>query len=209
MLDTILHRGPDSKKTRIERDHGLAMGHTRLIINDHVTGEQPLQSQDGRYLLTVNGEFYDFKRYRSLAMSEGHRYLTKSDSEIALSLFSQYGLEFVQHLRGEFAFTLYDKKKRELILVRDRFGIRPLFYHCNGKQLIYGSEAKAVLAHPDTPSAMRPEAILHQMMQTMAPGMSAFEGIYPLEPGRILRVRQNNGKLETDEQSYWDYEFPR
>jgi asparagine synthase (glutamine-hydrolysing) len=209
MLDTIVHRGPDSRNKVIESKHGLAMGHTRLIINDHVTGEQPLQSQDGRYLLTVNGEFYDFKRYRAQAMSEGHRYETKSDSEIALSLFSKYGLDFVHHLRGEFAFTLYDKKKRELILVRDRFGVRPLFYYCDGKSLIYGSEAKAVLAHPDTPSRLRPEAIIHQMMQTMAPGMSAFEGIYPLEPGRILRVREKKGKLETEEITYWDFEFPR
>ena len=209
MLDTIVHRGPDSRKIRLEREHGVAMGHTRLIINDHMTGEQPLQSRDGRYLLTVNGEFYDFKRYRSLAMSEGHRYSTKSDSEIALSLFSQYGLNFLEHLRGEFAFALYDRKKREMILVRDRFGIRPLFYHCNGNSLVYGSEAKAVLAHPDTPTALKPEAILHQMMQTMVPGMSAFEGIHSLEPGRILRVRRKNGKLEIKEQSYWDFEFPR
>lgn len=209
MLDTIVHRGPDSRKKVLERKQGMAMGHNRLIINDHITGEQPLQSRDGRYLLTVNGEFYDFKRHRSRAMSEGHRYDTKSDSEIALSLFSQYGLDFVDHLRGEFAFALFDKKKRELLLGRDRFGIRPLFYHCNGNSLIYGSEAKAVLAHPDTPSRLRPESILHQMMQTMVPGTSAFEGIHSLEPGRILRIREKKGKLQVEEITYWDFEFPR
>jgi len=208
MLKTIVHRGPDSQNALIEHEHGLAMGHTRLIINDFETGQQPLKSRDGRYLLTVNGEFYDFKRHRSLAMSEGHRYSTKSDSEIALSLFSKYGIRFTEHLRGEFAFALYDTKERELILIRDRFGIRPLFYHCNGKKLVYGSEAKAVIAHPDVPRRLRPEAVLHQMMQTMAPGMSAFDEVYPLEPGRVLRVRRENGRLVTEESSYWDFEFP-
>ena len=208
MLKTIEHRGPDSQNAVVERDHGLAMGHTRLIINDFATGQQPLKSKDGRYLLTVNGEFYDFKNYRSHAMAEGHRYQTKSDSEIALSLFDKYGTEFTKHLRGEFAFCLYDKKKRELMLIRDRFGIRPLFYHCNGKKLIYGSEAKSVIAHPDVPRRLRPEAVLHQMMQTMAPGMSAFDEVYPLEPGRILRVKESNGRLVTEESSYWDFEFP-
>lgn len=208
MLKSIEHRGPDSLNAVIQRDRGLAMGHTRLIINDFATGEQPLTSQDGRYLLAVNGEFYDFKRHRAYAMSEGHRYSTKSDSEIALSLYAKYGLSFTKHLRGEFAICLYDKQEDELILIRDRFGIRPLFYHCNGKKLIYGSEAKAVLAHPDTPKRMDPKAVLHQMMQTMAPGMSAFEEVYPLEPGRILRVKKSDGRLEIDESSYWDFEFP-
>ena len=210
MLDTIHHRGPDGKGTYLERNEGAAFGHTRLCINDFEGGWQPLKSTDGRYVLTSNGEFYNFKRHRSALMAEGHKFTTKSDSEIALALFEKHGLDFVEHLRGEFAFVLYDRREDELYIFRDRFGVRPMFIHLNsaGDTITYGSEAKAVIAHPDVPARLDPKAALHQLMQTIAPGMSAFEGVESLSPGHYLHIKKRGGKLDIQKHRYWDYEFP-
>jgi asparagine synthase (glutamine-hydrolysing) len=210
-MDTLHHRGPDGRGAHLDRARGLAMGHTRLSIIDLHTGDQPLRSPDGRRVLTVNGEFYDFKRQRAHAMAEGARYQCKSDSEIALTLHAKHGLDFLSHLRGEFAFALYDGEREELLLVRDRFGIRPLFYHLSsdGRTLVYGSEVKSVLAHPEVPRELAPEAVLHQLMQVMRPGSSAFREVRALEPGRYLRVRRRANRLELREGTYWDLDFPR
>jgi len=209
MLDTIEHRGPDGRGSAVKPEKGYALGHNRLSIIDLNTGHQPIESDRDGNILTVNGEFYDFKRYRSLAMAEGERYRTKSDSEIALTLFAKKGLDFMKDLRGEFAFVLYDAANDRLVIARDRFGIRPFFYHMGEDQFIYGSEAKAVLAHPDVPKRLSRRAALHQLMQTMQPGTSAFEGVEALEPGRLLIVTRRNGKLAYETRRYWDLDFPR
>jgi len=210
MLDTLHHRGPDGRGRYIQPGRGIAMGHTRLSINDLEGGDQPIESRDGRLVLTTNGEFYDFKRHRSTLMARGDRFRCKSDAEIALGLYRQYGLDFVRHLRGEFAFTIYDPDQRRLLLVRDRFGIRPLFYRIDRNLLVYGSEAKALLAHPAVPRRLCPRAALNQLMQTIVPGTSAFEGIHGLEPGHWMTVTQTpNGRLEVRRQRYWDLDFPR
>jgi asparagine synthase (glutamine-hydrolysing) len=208
MLDRIRHRGPDSQNHHLDARNGVLMGHTRLIINDFKTGEQPLYSAEKDIVLTVNGEFYDFKKHRARAMADGHRYATKSDSEIVISLYRKFGRAFTEHLRGEFAFVLFDEKQQEMLLVRDRFGIRPLFFHLTDDTLIYGSEAKSVLAHPDVPKEIAPKAVMHQMMQTMAPGMSSFSGIHALEPGKILRIKKEGDRLIAREHTYWDFDFP-
>ncbi|WP_411825913.1 asparagine synthase (glutamine-hydrolyzing) [Luteolibacter sp. AS25] len=210
MLDQIKHRGPDSQAAHIDTRKGLAFGHTRLTINDSEGGCQPLHAVDGRYILTVNGEFYDFKRHRATLMAEGDRFLTKSDSEIAIGLYRKFGLDFTEHLRGEFAVVLYDTKEDELILLRDRFGVRPLFYHVSPdkKTIFYGSEVKAIIAHPDVPAELDHKAALHQLMQTIAPGMSAFKDVVSLDPGCFLRVRKRDGRLDITQHRYWDFEFP-
>ncbi|MCB1233712.1 MAG: asparagine synthase (glutamine-hydrolyzing) [Verrucomicrobiae bacterium] len=209
-LETIVHRGPDGLGRHVDRARGVALGHTRLAINDLEGGRQPLHAIDGRYVLTTNGEFYDFKRHRSTLMAEGDRFLTKSDSEIAIGLYRKFGLDFTRHLRGEFAFALYDREADELILLRDRFGVRPLFYWVSPDRdiLVYGSEAKSVIAHPAVPARLDPRAALHQLMQTIAPGMSAFEGVVSLDPGHFLRIRKRDGRLEIHQQRYWDFDFP-
>jgi len=208
MLHTLHHRGPDGKGTHCDEKRGLAMGHTRLSINDLVGGCQPLFCHNDRFVLTANGEFYDFKRHRSTLMAEGQRLTTKSDSEIALGLYEKLGLDFMQHLRGEFAFVLYDGQKDELILVRDRFGIRPLFFTLQNDTLIWGSEVKAILAHPKVDAKLDPRGVLHQLMQTIVPGTCAFSDVHQLEPGYLLRVRRKNGRLEVESHRYWDLDFP-
>jgi len=209
-LRTIHHRGPDATGDFLERERGVALGHTRLSINDLEGGQQPIHARDGSCVLTINGEFYDFKRHRSTLMAEGDRFTTKSDSEIALGLYRKLGLDFTRELRGEFAFTLYDRKRDELMLVRDRFGVRPLFtwFSPDGSTLVYGSEVKAVLAHPDVEAKLDPKAALHQLMQTIAPGMSAFAGVSSLAPGHLMRVRRRDGRLDVTTHRYWDFDFP-
>lgn len=208
MLETIHHRGPDGRGQHIDAQRGVVMGHTRLSINDLAGGCQPIFSPDKKIVLTNNGEFYDFKRYRSTLMAEGDRFSTKSDSEIAIGLYRKLGLEFTEHLRGEFAVALYDSEKDELILVRDRFGIRPLFFSVQNDTLIYGSEVKAVLAHPSVDPQLEPTAVLHQLMQTIVPGSSAFKDVHALEPGHLMRIRRNNGSLHIETHKYWDLDFP-
>lgn len=208
-LQAILHRGPDAQTTWLRPDRGIAFGHTRLSINDLEGGVQPIRSYDDRFVSTVNGEFYNFKFHRSVLMAEGQRFRTKSDSEIALGLYRKHGLDFLKHLRGEFAFALYDQEKDELLLVRDRWGIRPLFIHVqDGHTIHWGSEVKALLAHPEIPAELDEKAALHQLMQTIAPGMSAFKNIESLSPGHLLRVRKNGDRLSIEKIKYWDLDFP-
>ncbi|MEX2381451.1 MAG: hypothetical protein WD490_03630, partial [Opitutales bacterium] len=174
MVSRLDHRGPESVGVHIDEKKGLAMGHSRLCIIDLFSGNQPILSNDSSLVLTANGEFYDYKRHRANLMADGARFRTKSDSEIAIHYYKRLGLDFVEHLRGEFAFVLYDGKNDRLILVRDRFGIRPLFYHINGGNLYYGSEAKALLENPDVPCRLNHKAALHQLMKSTVPGTSAL-----------------------------------
>ena len=208
MLETIHHRGPDGRGQHIDGPKGLVMGHTRLSINDLEGGWQPMFSRDTTLVQTTNGEFYDFKRYRSLLMADGDRMTTKSDSEIALGLYRRHGLDFTKHLRGEFAMVLYDEIEEELIMVRDRFGVRPLFFSVQGDTLIYGSEVKAVLAHPSVEPRLDSAGVMHQLMQTIVPGTSAFKDVHALEPGHVMKVRKKNGKFVIETHRYWDMDFP-
>lgn len=209
MTKTLHHRGPDGYGYHLDPKNGLAMGHARLSIIDLHTGDQPLFSNDRKDVLTVNGEFYDYKHIRTGLCLEGDKFATRSDSEIALPLYRKYGLDFVNHLRGEFAFALYDGEDDKLILVRDRFGIKPLFYHIRDSKVFWGSEIKALFANPAIPKRFSSQAVLHQLMHTMVPGTSAFEDIHALRPGHMLVIRHRNGRLDIQDRKYWDMDFPR
>ncbi len=212
MADRMYHRGPDGWGSHVDPDNGLCMVHTRLSIIGLNAGDQPIfgREDDGTdgFVMTVNGEFYGYKQLRGILRTDGYSFNTKSDSEIALKLFHKHGFDFMEHLRGEFAFVIFDEKKQRMILVRDRFGIRPLFYHVSDKGFFWGSEMKAMLAHPDVPRDVCPKAQLHQMMQVMVPGMTLFEGIHALKPGHMLVVQKTADGFELEEQRYWDAEFP-
>ena len=208
MMRAISHRGPDSQGCHRDINRGLLMGHTRLSIIDLHTGDQPLYSDKKELVLTVNGEFYDYKRIRARLMCFGTRFTTKSDSELALRLYEKYGMDFVTELRGEFAFSLFDEKRDSLILVRDRFGIRPLYYSLQGENVYYASEIKAILEHPDMTPELADEASINQLMQCMVPGTTAFKGIEALKPGYMLIARRTAGGLDVRQEKYWDAEFP-
>jgi asparagine synthase (glutamine-hydrolysing) len=209
MTSILQHRGPDGYGYHTDIKAGLAMGHARLSIIDLETGDQPLYSKNKKQILTGNGEFYDYKRIRAELVYDGAQFSTKSDSEIALHLYRRKGLDFIHDLRGEFAFALYDNEKETLILARDRFGIKPLFYHVSGSNIYWGSEVKALLQHPHVPNELDARSTLHQLMHTMLPGTSAFKDIYALKPGHMLIIRKKGTQFDIKEQKYWDLTFPR
>ncbi|WP_339745502.1 asparagine synthase (glutamine-hydrolyzing) [uncultured Rubinisphaera sp.] len=208
MLDVLDHRGPDDRGSRLYVDQGLAIGHTRLSIIGLDHGHQPIETNDGDYAVTVNGELYNYKRIRTQLGCQNLSTSGKSDSAIALPLYLRDGLSFVEHLRGEFAVVLYDNKKKQLILVRDRFGIKPLYYAMNDNGIVWGSEVKSILKHPDIDPQLCPKAALHQMMQVMVPGSTSFQGVEALKPGHMLIVSLQDGRLEARTKRWWDFVFP-
>ena len=205
------HRGPDGFGVETFDSHGIGFSHARLKIIDldDRRARQPFVSADRNLLLAHNGEFYDYKRLRAEMTSRGARFQTKSDSELVLHLYPDLGLEdMLTRLRGEFAFSLYDRKRERLILVRDRFGIKPLYWTSVNGNLVFGSELKVLFAHPDVPRKFSNEGLYHQLMQTIVPGTTAFEGIHQIQPGHMLIVERHHNKLHIRAGRYWDMDFP-
>lgn len=203
------HRGPDGYGCELGR--GVGLSHARLSIIDlHQTrGRQPFVSSDGRLLLTTNGEFYDYQRLRAALTARGARFETKSDSELVIHLYRESGLRnTLPHLRGEFAFALFDSPEDTLYLVRDRFGIKPLYWTETDNGVVFGSELKVLFANPDVTRRFTPEGIFHQLMQTVVPGTTAFDGIQQVQPGHYLKVQRRDGRLHISQQRYWDVPFP-
>ena len=206
------HRGPDGFGYQTFKDHGVGFSHARLSIIDldENRGKQPFVSGDGNLLLAHNGEFYDYQRIRARLTAQGDRFASKSDSEIILHLYPRMGIEgTLPYLRGEFAFALYDKKIETSFLVRDRFGIKPLYWtQVNGK-VIFGSELKVLFAHPEVKPKFSNEGLYHQLIQTMVPGSTAFEGIHQVKPGHVVSIKRKGEALEINEHKYWDLDFPQ
>jgi asparagine synthase (glutamine-hydrolysing) len=143
---SLHHRGPDGRGLYIDESVQFTLVHTRLAVIDLATGDQPMESKDGTVVLAANGEIYDFERIRSALEAKGYRFATRSDSEVIIHLYKEYGLGCFEHLRGEFAFLLYDKAKRLLVAARDRFGIKPLYFALTGRGFAFASEMKALFA---------------------------------------------------------------
>lgn len=211
MAAIMHHRGPDGFGYDRMEECGVGFSHARLSIIDldEDRARQPFRSTNDRLLLAHNGEFYDFKRIRADLTAQGARFRTKSDSEIVLHLFERVGLEAtLKELRGEFAFALFDRDEDALYLVRDRFGIKPLYYTETDNGLVFGSELKVLFAHPDVKREFSTEGLLHQLIQVMVPGSTAFEGIHQVAPGHVVKVTRKSGKLAIETSKYWDVKFP-
>lgn len=205
------HRGPDGFGYKAIDDHGVGFSHARLSIIDldENRARQPFMSTDNNLLLAHNGEFYDYKRLRTELTLAGARFKTKSDSELILHLYPRFGLEdMLPHLRGEFAFALYDKNHDRLILVRDRFGIKPLYWTETDNGIVFGSELKVLFAHPDVERKFDPKGVYHQLMQTMVPGTTAFKGIHQIKPGHALTIDRKHDRFYIKDNKYWDMDFP-
>jgi len=205
------HRGPDGYGYKTIQDRGIGFSHARLSIIDlnEERARQPFLSGDGNLLLAHNGEFYDYKRLRADLASRGAQFNTKSDSEIVLHLYPRVGLEsMLKHLRGEFAFALYDKQKDRLILVRDRFGIKPLYWTKTDNVLVFGSELKVLFAHPEVPSQIDTQGLYHQLMQTIVPGTTPFRDVHQIKPGHMLIVERRHGRFVIKDEKYWDMDYP-
>lgn len=204
-MDTLHHRGPDGDGIWISPERTLGLGHKRLSIIGLDNGTQPIANEDRSIQIVVNGEFYDFERIRSNLKDRGHRFRTESDSEIALHLYEEHGTDCLKYLRGEFAFILWDQKKRRLFAARDRFGIKPLCYFINEKQDLWlASEAKAIFAAGVKPS-WDSESFFHAtQFQYTLPNRTLFKGVYQLRPGHFLLAE--SGKIQ--DYSYWDFDYP-
>src|SRR5215469_4437553 len=157
MADAIVHRGPDDEGYYVEGQVGL--GFRRLSIIDLSGGHQPLSNENGSIWIIFNGEIYNYRELRTELVSKGHIFKTKSDTEVIVHLYEEYGRDCVQKLRGMFAFAIWDSVHRSLFLARDRVGIKPLFYYLDKNFLSFGSEMKAILVDP----AVRREVDLHML----------------------------------------------
>ena len=203
------HRGPDGYGCEIGEGVGFSHARLSIIDLDSERGRQPFVSADGQLLLTTNGEFYDYQRLRADLTARGARFSTKSDSELVFHLYRTWGFEaMLPHLRGEFAFALFDKADDTLYLVRDRFGIKPLYWAETSQGVVFGSELKVLFANSEVARQFAPEGLFHQLMQTMVPGTTAFAGIHQVKPGHYLRVRRRDGRLQIEQHAYWDMPFP-
>jgi len=186
MTDSILHRGPDGEGFYFGESVGL--GHRRLSIIDIEGGVQPMHSVDKKVILSFNGEIYNFQYLRRELEALGHKFLTHSDTEILLHAYLEWGKDCVSRLRGMFAFAIWDHRSNELFLARDRLGIKPLYYSVlpNGS-FIFGSELKAILAHPARTRKLRVDALEDYLMLGYVPDpKSIVEGVHTLSPGHIL-----------------------
>lgn len=203
--DALSHRGPDGEGFWLSADRRIGLAHRRLSIIDLSTGAQPIGNESGDIHIAVNGEFYGFEDIRRDLQGQGHQFSTSSDSEIALHLYEQYGLDFVHRLRGEFALVIYDGKRKRLIAVRDRFGIKPLCYAEDKDGTFYiASEAKAIFA-AGFQAAWDIHAFFHACSAQYTPcDRTLFEGVQQLLPGHILIFEQGGFSL----QKYWDLDFP-
>ncbi|WP_036481456.1 asparagine synthase (glutamine-hydrolyzing) [Myxosarcina sp. GI1] len=205
------HRGPDKAGWKTIEDRGVGFGQARLAIIDldPDRAQQPFISRDGEYAVIHNGEFYDYKYLRADLTSRGYQFFSKCDSELVLHLTDRLGLEAaLPHLRGEFAFALYQRSADRLTLVRDRFGVKPLYWTLTPEGLVFGSEIKVLFAHPAVKRRFSSQGLYHQLMQLMVPGTTAFEGIYAVEPGQMVTFERRDGRLQVRKQKYWDLNFP-
>jgi asparagine synthase (glutamine-hydrolysing) len=197
------HRGPDSQGGWVSRDSRVGLGHSRLSIIDLSTGDQPIASEDGHVHIVVNGEFYDFERQRRELEQRGHRFRTRSDSEVALHLYEEYGAQCLQHLRGEFAFVLWDDRNRVLLAARDRFGIKPLHYAMHQGTLYIASEAKALFA-AGVPARWDEEYFFHHATGPAMAERTLFEGVHQVPPGHYMLAGQHGFRLFR----YWEFYYP-
>jgi asparagine synthase (glutamine-hydrolysing) len=204
VFDHLHHRGPDGRGFFTDDVVQVTFAHTRLAVIDLKTGDQPLYSKNGNLVLVANGEIYDFERIRSELEAKGHRFQTKSDSEVILHLYEEHGLGCFEHLRGEFAFLLYDRAKRLLIAGRDRFGIKPLYFSRLDRGFVFASEMKAIFASGLVCPKLNIAAL--DPLRGGAIMRFPFEGIEHLPPAHYAVI-----DLETDEfqmRPYWSPEIP-
>jgi asparagine synthase (glutamine-hydrolysing) len=204
MNDAIRHRGPDDDGFYVNGSAGLAM--RRLAIIDLKSGAQPIHNQDRSSWIVFNGEIYNYLELREKLEKLGHTFYTNSDTEAIVHAYDQYGTDCPKHLRGMFAFAIWNERTQELFLARDRVGKKPLLYaHVNGN-LIFGSEFSALLLHPDISRDIQPEALDYYLSFMCIPApLTAYRAIRKLEPGHWLRWRK--GQIEL--QRYWQPDFTK
>lgn len=206
MTNSIAHRGPDDSGAWMDPACGVALGFRRLAILDlSPTGHQPMISAEGRFVIIFNGEVYNFASLRDELAGLGHSFRSSSDTEIMLAAISQWGLKTaVQRFNGMFAFALWDRQEHTLSLVRDRLGIKPLYYGWAGKTFLFGSELKALRAHPAFQADINRDALTIYLRHNCIPAPhSIYTGFFKLSPGCILNIDQNQRPGQERTAPYW------
>lgn len=204
MCERIVHRGPNSEG--IWMDATVALGMRRLSVIDLETGDQPVFSADKSVVVMMNGELYNYREVRADLEKRGHKFITRSDTEILPHLYEEYGEDLVDHLNGMYAFSLWDTRKKKLIIARDRFGEKPLYYGVFDEKLIYASEPKAILAHPSVTPELDLDALRQYLSYDYVPApKSIYKGISKLPAAHILTVE--NSAIKT--RRYWNQTFAK
>lgn len=206
MTDAIAHRGPDGEGFFI--DSFIGLGHRRLAIIDLTSaGHQPMMTPDETYVITYNGEIYNFQELRRELEACGHQFHSRSDTEVLLHAYAEWGEKVLERLNGMFAFVIWDRRRQELFMARDRYGIKPLYYTFQGHTFLFGSEVKAILAHPAYHAAMDKEALLEYFtFQNFFTDRTLFKGVRLLPAGSCMRLAigmEQPGRVHR----YWDYNF--
>ncbi|MGA7521085.1 MAG: asparagine synthase (glutamine-hydrolyzing) [Acidobacteriaceae bacterium] len=202
MADTIAHRGPDDEGYYLSGPVGL--GFRRLSIIDLATGHQPLSNEDGTVWIVFNGEIYNFEELRSDLLARGHVFRTRTDTEVIVHLYEEFGPGCVERLRGMFGFAIWDERQQTLMLARDRVGIKPVYYALGRDCLVFGSEMKAILADAEISAQVRPEIVDRFLTFYYVPGEDTlFKDIFKLKPGSYLMVREGQAEVH----QYWDLTF--
>jgi asparagine synthase (glutamine-hydrolysing) len=204
MIRMLAHRGPDSTGFHTENNVGLA--HARLSIIDLAGGQQPMCNEDSSLWITFNGEIFNYVELREELRSKGHRFATRSDTEVILHLYEEKGEDCVQYLNGQWAFAIWDNQRRRLFLSRDRLGVRPLFYTQANKTFIFGSEIKAIFSHPGVTREIDVNGLDEVFTYWCTiPPTTLFRNIHELPPGHSMTVDAGGVAVR----QYWDYQFER
>jgi asparagine synthase (glutamine-hydrolysing) len=202
MTDTIIHRGPDDEGYYVEG--GVGLGFRRLSIIDLRTGHQPIANEDESVWIIFNGEIYNFQHLRAQLIGKGHRFSTTTDTETIVHLYEEYGEECVRHLRGMFAFAIWDSRRQQLFCARDRFGIKPLYYYVDDHQFVFGSELKAIMRANGVRRDLNPAAIDSYFSYGYVLGdQSIYRDVKKLEPAHTVTVRRG-GSEPVSVRRYWD-----
>jgi len=203
MCQAIVHRGPDDHGVMIK--NGAVLGMRRLSIIDLAGGHQPISAEDGSVTIVFNGEVYNFRELYSLLKSRGHRFQTHSDTEAIVHAYEEFGSSCVDHLRGMFAFAIWDDRKQTLFIARDRVGKKPLYYTVTDRgTLVFGSELKSLLVHPEVKRDISVEALDAYLTLGYVPDPQCiFRDIHKLPPGHHLTFSENRVAI----QQYWDFDF--
>ena len=202
MTRALHHRGPDGEG--YYEDELARLGHRRLKIIDLSTGDQPISNEDGTVWIVFNGEIYNFQELRQDLLQRGHQFRTKSDTESIVHLYEEHGADCVRYLRGQFAFAVWDTRRQQLLLARDRLGQKPLYYCHQGSCLLFGSELTSLLEHPRVSTEIDLVGLDAYMAYGYVPEpLTILQGVHKLHPAHTMLVTADG--LKTD--CYWQPAF--
>lgn len=202
MLDSIAHRGPDASGDYFEES--INLGHRRLSIVDLENGKQPLISEDGKIILSFNGEIYNYVELREQLIKQGFKFQTTSDTEVIIHMYRKHGMDFLKHLNGMFAIALWDRDLEQLLIARDRMGEKPIYYQYKDDEFIFASELKALVKHPMVTKEISAIGLDKFLTYEYVPApQTILENIWKVEAGQVIVVKKNSIKKEL----YWKHPF--